>query len=86
VQAGDELQAHRLAEVQVFARGGQDRVHVPQVRPDHRGALIVRHQRFRVQEDDRVVVNVNHAGAGIKGLGDLVRVGLVGSPVPMSRN
>jgi hypothetical protein len=62
VQAGDGLQPHRLAEVQVLARGGQHRIGVPQVRPDHRGALSVRHQCFGVQEDDRVVVHVANPG------------------------
>ena len=39
-----------------------------------------------VGKDDRVVVHVHDPGVGGDRLGHLVGVGLVGMPVPMSRN
>lgn len=74
VQARDEQQPDRLGQVQVLAGRGQHLVHLTQVGTHHLGRMLVRHQRFGVQEHDRVVVDVDHPCIRITRLGDLVRV------------
>jgi hypothetical protein len=78
VQDPDEQQADRLAEVQQFAdrRRGQDRIGVANVGLDVGGAALRGggEQGARVDQDERVVVNVDDPGRGLDRLRDLMDV------------
>src|SRR6185437_11574080 len=61
---------------------GENLLHVPQVSPDHRGGLLVSHQRLGVQEYHGIVVDVNDTSIRMPGLGDLVGIGTGRQPGP----
>lgn len=56
----------------------EDRIGLPHVRVDDGGALVLLEQRPAVDEDHRVVVDVDHVRGGVDALGHLVDVVLGG--------
>ena len=73
---------HRLAEVQEGRRLVQDQPGITQVRLYVVGRALrgAPQQGLCVQQDDRVVVDIDHPGIGGLPLGDLVRVVAGGDP------
>jgi hypothetical protein len=76
MQHSERHDRHRLAEVQQGCRTVQDRLGIAQVGLQIRGRPLrgIAQQGLRVPQDDRVVVDVDHAGIRGDALRHLVRV------------
>jgi hypothetical protein len=86
VQHAEEQQRDGPGEVEVPARAGQDLVDVTEAGADDGDAVVAGQQRLGTQEDDRVVVDVDDAGGRLTAWATSWVLGLVGRPLPMSRN
>lgn len=71
---GDKQQADRLGEVDQLLGGGvaEHLLWIAQVGIDDRGVVVPGQDGLAVSDDDRVDIGIDHPGAGIGLLGDLV--------------